>query len=99
ASGSAVRVGPTRIALNLVIYKFEHSVTPEDIVRRFDTLSLPDVYSTIGYYLRHRDEVDGYLSELRAEEDRLYAAAKAEQDRLGIRERLEARRRNMTETG
>jgi uncharacterized protein (DUF433 family) len=95
----AVRIGPSRVTLNTVIYEFETGATAEEIVLDYDTLSLADVYATIGYYLRHRTGVDDYLKQLRQEEDRLYAEARAEQDRLGIRERLEERRRKMAESG
>jgi hypothetical protein len=40
------------------------------IVQQYDTLALPDVYAAIGYYLRHRAEIQAYLDqrELRGKE-------------------------------
>jgi uncharacterized protein (DUF433 family) len=61
-STGAIRVGKSRVLLELVIRAFEDGVSPESIVQRYSTLSLSDVYGTIGYYLRHREEVEAYLS-------------------------------------
>jgi uncharacterized protein (DUF433 family) len=57
------RIGKTRIPLERVIHEFQKGETPEMIVESFDTLSLCDVYTLIGYYLRHRKEVEEYLAE------------------------------------
>jgi uncharacterized protein (DUF433 family) len=57
----AVRVGNSRVLLELVIRAFNSGATPEAIVERYDALALRDVYAVIAYYLRHRDEVDAYL--------------------------------------
>ncbi|MEH2163684.1 MAG: DUF433 domain-containing protein [Nostoc sp.] len=57
----AIRVGNTRILLELVIRSFQDGASPESIVQRYLSLSLSDVYLTIGYYLRHRDAVEAYL--------------------------------------
>ena len=58
----AVRVGNSRVLLETVIRAFQDGASPESIVHRYATLSLSDVYSTIGYYLRHRDSVEAYLN-------------------------------------
>ena len=54
----AIRVGNSRVLLELVIRAFQDGASPESIVQRYSTLSLSDVYTTIGYYLRHRDAVE-----------------------------------------
>jgi uncharacterized protein (DUF433 family) len=56
-----LRVGATRVLLDMVIYSFRLGNTPETITEQYPSLSLDDVYLSIGYYLRHRDEVDAYL--------------------------------------
>jgi uncharacterized protein (DUF433 family) len=58
----AIRVGNSRVLLELVINAFEDGASCESIVQRYSTLSLSDVYATVGYYLRHRQEVAAYLS-------------------------------------
>ncbi len=52
--GGAVRVGNSRVSLDLVVEQYENGMTPEDLVRAYDTLDLADVHAVIAYYLRHR---------------------------------------------
>lgn len=59
----AIRVGQTRVLLETVIRAFQDGASPEAIVQRYSTLSLSDVYNTIGYYLRHQDAVETYLQQ------------------------------------
>ncbi|XPM60451.1 MAG: DUF433 domain-containing protein [Leptolyngbya sp. IPPAS B-1204] len=59
----AIRVGTSRVLLELVIRAFQDGASPESIVQRYPTLSLSDVYTTIGYYLRHQQEIESYLNE------------------------------------
>jgi uncharacterized protein (DUF433 family) len=56
-----LRVGKSRVLLELVIHAFQRGETPEGIVQSFDTLSLPDVYAVVGYYLANPAAVDEYL--------------------------------------
>jgi uncharacterized protein (DUF433 family) len=58
-----VRVGNSRVLMETVIRAFQDGASPESIVNRYSTLSLSDVYNTIGYYLRHQDSVEAYLSQ------------------------------------
>jgi uncharacterized protein (DUF433 family) len=62
-NSGAIRVGNSRVLLEMVIRAFQDGASPESIVHRYSTLSLSDVYSTIGYYLRHQDAVNVYLSQ------------------------------------
>ncbi len=59
----AIRVGSSRVLLETVLRAFQDGASPESIVHRYSTLSLSDVYNTIGYYLRHQDAVEAYLRE------------------------------------
>jgi uncharacterized protein (DUF433 family) len=60
--GGVVRVGETRVPLDLVVENYENGMTPEEMVRAYDSLVVADVYAVIGYYLRHRETVRKYLS-------------------------------------
>lgn len=56
------RVGKSRVLLELVIRAFQRGQTPEAIVQSFDTLSLPDVYAVVSYYLANPAAIDAYLA-------------------------------------
>lgn len=89
----AVRVGNSRVLLELVVRAFQNGATPESIVQRYETLSLPDVYSVLAYYLRHREVVEAYLAEReRKAEDVRERLADRQGDLSGIRQRLLAAR-------
>ena len=67
-------------------------MSPEDLVRAYDTLGLADVHAVIAYYLRHRDEVNGYLRARRDEAEKLRQEIEARQPaRDEFREKLLAR--------
>ncbi|HTU89584.1 MAG TPA: DUF433 domain-containing protein [Gemmataceae bacterium] len=91
-AGGAVRVGNTRISLDLVVEQYEDGMMPEDMIRAYDALVLADVYAVIAYYLRHRDEVRAYLKRRAEEAEALRAKIEAERPRIS-REELLARRR------
>jgi uncharacterized protein (DUF433 family) len=90
--GGAVRVGTSRVSLDLVVEQYENGMTPEDLVRAYDTLVLADVHAVIAYYLRHREEVRAYLKRREEEAKVLRAKIEAERPRVS-REELLARRR------
>src|SRR3954454_11316654 len=77
--GGAVRVGNSRVSLDLVVEQYENGMTPEDMVRAYDTLVLADVHAVIAYYLRHRDDVRSYLKQ--REEEAAVLRAKIETER------------------
>jgi uncharacterized protein (DUF433 family) len=62
-----LRITNSRVLLDLVIYAFQMGHTPETITEQYPSLSLDDVYLAIGYYLRHRDEINTYLRQQEAE--------------------------------
>ena len=92
-----IRIGGKRVTLESVIADFERGATPEQIVEDFDVLKLADVYYVIGYYLRHRDEVDRYIQHQRDENARLRAEWEAKHPpkvtKADLLARLEERRR------
>ncbi len=57
----AIRIGSSKVLLETVIRAFQDGAPPESIVHRYSTLSLSDIYNTIGYYLRYRDAVEAHL--------------------------------------
>jgi uncharacterized protein (DUF433 family) len=92
ASG-ALRVGDTRVLLELVIRAFQDGATPEAIVQRYSSLSLGDVYSVVGYYLHHREEVGAYLTQRERKAEEVRQRIESQQGDLSeIRARLIAHR-------
>ena len=89
--GVAVRVGKTRVSLDLIVEQYENGMAPEDIVRAYDTLALADVHAVIAYYLRHRDVVRAYLKRRDEEAETLRLKIEAERPRVS-HEELVARR-------
>jgi uncharacterized protein (DUF433 family) len=87
-----MRVGNTRVTLDTVIAAFAGSATAEEIVQQYPSLHLADVYSVIGYYLRHTTAVDTYLHQRRVQRDAVRQQNEARFDPQGVRERLLARR-------
>ena len=87
-----VRVGKTRVTLDTVVVAFQEGATAEEIVYQYPSLSLADVYSVIGYYLRQRSKVDAYLQERQKKADKVRRQNEERADTQGVRERLLARR-------
>jgi uncharacterized protein (DUF433 family) len=63
----AIRVGQSRVTLDVIIAEYKKGASPEEIAREFDTVQLADIYAALAYYLRHQDEVGTYL--LRRQEE------------------------------
>ena len=92
-AGGAMRIGDSRVLLELVVRAFQDGATPETIVQRYSTLALADVYAVIGYYLRHRNEIEGYLTRREEKAEDVRRRLETRQGDLGeIRARLLARR-------
>jgi uncharacterized protein (DUF433 family) len=80
----AIRIGASRVLLEIVIRAFERGETPEGIVQSFPSLKLDEVYAVISYYLQNRAEVAEYMRQV-------------EQDSQRIREQIEAAQPDMSD--
>ena len=69
----AIRIEDTGVAIEWVLYPFLDGVSPEEICRRFPSLTLEQVYGAITYYLANRPAMDRYL----ADEDAAFEADRA----------------------
>jgi uncharacterized protein (DUF433 family) len=89
----ALRVGNSRVLLELVIRAFQDGATPETIVQRYSTLALADVYAVIAYYLRHPPEIEEYLDRREERANKVARQVEQESGNLSeIRRRLLAQR-------
>src|SRR5439155_23158560 len=75
-----LRVGKSRVLLELVIHAHQQGKSPQEIIQMYDTLDFGDVYAVIAYYLAHRAEVDEYLRQ-------------CDEDAEAIRRQIEATQR------
>jgi uncharacterized protein (DUF433 family) len=89
-----IRIKGTRVGIETVLDDYLHGASPEEIVARYRTLKLEQVYATITYYLHRQEEIDNYLERWRAYTE----AAWQEQQRnppefvRELRERIQRRR-------
>lgn len=91
-SAGVIRVGGTRVTLDTVIAAFKDGATAEEIAHQYPSLALADIYSVIGHYLRHADEVEAYLRQRTAQADDVRRQNEMRFDPHGVRDRLMARR-------
>lgn len=56
-----IRIKGTRVGIETVLDDYLSGSSPEEIAARYRSLSLEQVYTTITYYLHHRQSVDTYL--------------------------------------
>jgi uncharacterized protein (DUF433 family) len=66
-----IRVGQSRVTLDVLLQYWRSGMTPEDIARGLETLTLADVHGALAYYHRHQDEMDAYLHQREKEADQL----------------------------
>ena len=59
----AIRVGNTRITLDVLVDAFEQGIPLDEIASEYDALKRSDVYSAIAFYLCHKSEVLNYLED------------------------------------
>jgi uncharacterized protein (DUF433 family) len=58
-----IRVGGTRVTLDVILACYHMGDSPESIQAGFPSVSLRDIYAVIAYYLDHQAEVDVYLAD------------------------------------
>jgi uncharacterized protein (DUF433 family) len=66
-----IRIKGSRVSLDSIVHHFKLGATAEQIVQSFPSLSLGDVYSSIAYYLTHRQEIEAYLQQQETDADAL----------------------------
>lgn len=87
-----ILVGKTRVTLDTVVAVFNQGATAEEIVYRYPSLNLADVYATIAFYLKHQSEVEAYLQQRRQQSQEIREMNQARFNPQGLRDRLLARR-------
>src|SRR5437588_7591334 len=67
----AIRVGQSRVTLDVLLQYWRQGMKPEDIAKGLDTLTLADVHGALAYYFRHETEIDNYLRRREEEAEKL----------------------------
>ena len=83
-----IRVAGTRVTLDTLIELYKDGYTAEELARAFPTLTLADVHTVIGYYLRHRQEVEAYLERQYREGEEIRRKLEALPGHADLRQRL-----------
>lgn len=60
--GSPVIAGTKFPVRSVVFYILKQGMTPEELVKEFSHLTLPQVYDALSYYYENRKEIDKELS-------------------------------------
>ena len=87
-----ILVRKTRVTLDTLVTVFNQGATAEEIVYRYPSLNLADVYATIAFYLHHQSEVEAYLQQRQQRSQEIREMNQARFDPQGLRDRLLARR-------
>jgi uncharacterized protein (DUF433 family) len=87
-----ILVGQTRVTLDTIVAVFNQGATAEEIVYRYPSLNLADVYATIGFYLKHQTEVNAYLQQRQQKSQETRTMNQGKFDPQGLRDRLLARK-------
>ena len=56
------RLTESRVSLDSVVHAYLEGRSPEAIAESFPSLSLEQIHGAVAFYLRHRAEIDRYLS-------------------------------------
>ncbi|HID54336.1 MAG TPA: DUF433 domain-containing protein [Anaerolineae bacterium] len=87
ADGS-IRIGNTRILLDLVVLASNEGRTPEEIVTAYPVLKPSEVYGVITYYLENSAEIDDYLASREEAAEQLWDKIESDPDQRQIRQQL-----------
>ncbi len=90
----AIRIAGTRVGIETVLHDYREGASPEEIVLRYPTLSLEQVYATITYYLANREKVEAYLKRVRQQQEEAWQEQQRQPSDFVrvLRERLERHR-------
>ena len=97
-----IRIKGHRIAIQHVLNKYRQGMGPDELLCRFPTLSMEEIYATILYYLANKEEVEVYLERERLmdeEAGKLIEAYGRTPTLINWEERLEAARQKLIAEG
>jgi uncharacterized protein (DUF433 family) len=89
-------VGNTRVTLDTVVTAFDLGATAEEIVYRYPSLKLADVYAAIAFYLNNQQEIKNYLQQRKLQAKKIRKINESNFDSQAIRDRLLSRKAEKT---
>jgi uncharacterized protein (DUF433 family) len=87
-----IRLKGHRIGLYEVLLFYKDGESPEELLRRYPSLSRPLIESVIAFYEANRAEVDAYVARHEADLERLRATAPKGPTLTELRQRLGAKK-------
>lgn len=90
----AIRLKGTRVGIETVLRDYRKGASPEEIVLRYPTLTLEQVYATITYYLANKANLDEYLALVKRRQEEAWQEQQQHPSEFvrTLRERLEQKR-------
>ncbi len=83
-----IRIGSSRVTLDSLLATYHNGSTPEEIAIQYSVLRLEDIYTSIAYYLNHRQEIDGYLEQRNQKAQQLRQQLTQKHNLVDLRQRL-----------
>lgn len=87
-----IRVAGTRVTLDTIAEAFDEGATAEEIAQQYPSVALADIYTVVGYILRHRPDIADYLTQRAEDSATVQQRNQMRSAPQGIRARLLARR-------
>lgn len=93
-SDDAIRIKGTRVGIETVLRDYQLGAIPEEIVLRYPTLSLQQVYAAITYYLVNPEALNDYLNRVQQQQDEAWQDQQRHPSDFvrSLRERIERQR-------
>lgn len=85
-------VGKTRVPLDTIVTAFDRGATAEEIVHRYPSLKLADVYAVIAFYLNNQQEIEVYLQQRKQQAREIRQINESKFDSQAMRNRLLSRK-------
>lgn len=99
-SERAIRVKGTRIGIETIVRDYQLGATPDEVILRYPTLSLLQVYAVLTYYLANQPMVEAYLERARQSQEKAWQEQQQRPSEFvrSLRARLEQQRRLLSQS-
>ena len=89
-----IRVGGTRLLIDMVVDAHNRGACPEDIYESFPSksYSVADIYSVIAYYLSHKSAIDKHLANKTIAAEKVWKKIEADPKHIEFMEKLRVRK-------